>query len=136
MNIPWSQYVQMEGARVQRSEQAAVARVRSEKHAMERIEKDYQFIREQADRIPASAGIHESMQQLNVQMNRMLQQNAEILRNLALANGSQAAERQMQELEQRNRSEAAGAMLKQQLETSESAGRSKFLNWAKGAGAQ
>lgn len=129
LRMPWNQYLAREEQRLQRSEEAAISRVKAEKHAMERIERDYEFIRDQADRIPASAGMHESMQQLNVQVNRMLQQNAEILRAVALANGSQAAEKQLQEVEAQARNKAAAQRVRETVESTESGGRSSFQNW-------
>ena len=66
---------------------------------MKRIETDYSFIREEGTKIGASAGLHESMQQMNLQMNRLLQMNAEVMRQAALAQGTQDAEKKMQENE-------------------------------------
>ena len=99
----WTKYLELEKVRLGRREDAAVARVNSEQQAMKRIESDYSFIREEGAKIGGSTGLHESMQQMNLQMNRMLQMNAEIMRQSALAQGSQDAEKKTQENEDQAR---------------------------------
>jgi conjugal transfer/entry exclusion protein len=110
MRLNWREYVAWEQARIARREEGAVARVNAEVHAMRRIEADFAFAREQAAKIAQTAGTHEAMQQMNVQMNRVVQQNAELLRQVATAFGRHTAEREMQEaedrLQQRQRQEA------------------------------
>lgn len=129
LKMNWSDYITWEGHRIGRSEEAAIKRVEAERHALERIEKDYAFVREQAAKIPMSAGVHESTQQLNVQMNRLIQQNAEVIRQLALANGSQAAERQLQEAEERKRAAVVADHMRTRLEEGRAAGRNQVRAW-------
>lgn len=127
--MTWQKYLEQEAARIANRESAAIARVRAEKHAMQRIEQDYEFIRDQSDRIPKSAGVHESMQQLNVQMNRMLQQNAELLRAVALAQGSQAAEEQIRAAEKETRAITASDEINEKIRSVETSGSESFRNW-------
>lgn len=129
MGMSWGNYVRAENRLIASNQEGALARVRTEQHALDRVSKDFEFIRDQAARIPASTGIHSSMQQLNVQVNRMLQQNTELLRVLATANGTQAAERQMQEAEARRADVDARDAANTLLTTSESGGRTALENW-------
>ncbi|MFN7692768.1 MAG: hypothetical protein ACK5O3_01825, partial [Burkholderiales bacterium] len=101
VRISWRQYVEIERRRISRSETAAVKRVQAEQETMKRLEKDYDFIRREGARIGGGESMQQALQVMNVQMNRMLQQNAEVMRAMALSQGSQAAESQMQEAERR-----------------------------------
>lgn len=101
MRLSWRDYVTWEQGRIARREEAALARVNAEAHAMRRIESDYAFARDQAAKIGGTSGTHEALQQMNVQMNRVVVQNAELLRQLSTAFGRHAAEREMQEAEER-----------------------------------
>lgn len=127
--MKWEKYLELEAARIANREISAMARVQAEKHAMQRIEKDYEFIRDQADRIPQSTGMHSSMQQLNVQMNRMLQQNAELLRAVALAQGSQAAEEQIRAAEKEARAMTASDEVNEVVRKADTGGSQSFRNW-------
>lgn len=103
LRLTWSEYVRWEKGRVERKEEAAMARINAEVHAMKRIESDYEFARQQASRIAGTAGTHEAMQLMNVQMNRVVQQNAELLRQISAAFGRAGAEKEMQEAEDKLR---------------------------------
>lgn len=96
MGVSWAQYVASERKRIASNQAGAAARVQTEVKAFERVEDDYKFARETAEKIPMTEGVHAAQQQTNAILNRMLTQNAEILRTLAQANGSQKAEEMMQ----------------------------------------
>ena len=99
MNMSWSDYVTWERGRLQRQNSAAVTRVAAEQRAMDQISKDSDFVQSEMSKIGENAGVQQSLGQLNLQVSHMIQQNSEMLRQMALANGSQAAEKQMQEAE-------------------------------------
>lgn len=101
--LPWERYVELEKDRIRRQETAAVRRVETEQAALQRIEQDYEFIRREGAKIGGSESMQQSLQIANVQLNRMLQQNAELMRHLTLTQGSQAAEAQLQQAEERAR---------------------------------
>lgn len=129
MGVSWEGYVAAENRRIGNNNEAAVARVRAEQHALDRVNKDYEFVREQADKIPESSGVHASMQQLNVQMNRVIQQNAEFQRMFAIANGSQAAEQQIQAAEQQKRALDSQEKANEMYRKNESGGRKSMEAW-------
>lgn len=129
LNISWDKYVEFDKKRISNSESAAVARVRMEQYALDRVQKDYEFVRDQAARIPASAGLHESMQQMNLQMNRMLQQNGAFMQMMAVTNGSQAAEKEIQAAEKAARELTAKKALDDALRGAEDGGRASFNKW-------
>jgi P-type conjugative transfer protein TrbJ len=129
LNLTWDKYVEFDKRRISNSESSAVARIQMEQFALDRVQKDYDFVRDQAARIPASAGLHESMQQMNLQMNRMLQQNGAFMQMMAVANGSQAAEKDIQAAEKSAREVAAAKVLDDAVRGAEDGGRASFKRW-------
>ncbi|MBI2770593.1 MAG: hypothetical protein HYX47_13285 [Burkholderiales bacterium] len=105
MGMSWDKYILYEQQRIQKNTQGAADRAREEVRIVERVNRDMTYAQEIAAKIPASAGVHESMQQLNVQMNRMLTQSADYSRMMsALANASgMAVEAAQQQNEQDQR---------------------------------
>lgn len=100
MGMSWDKYILYEQARIQKNVQGAADRAGEEVRIVERINRDLEYAREIEARIPNSAGVHESMQQLNMQMNRMLTQSADYSRMMsALANASGMA---VEEAQQKN----------------------------------
>lgn len=63
--------------------------------ALDRVEADYRSAREASAKIPESAGVHESMQQLNMSMVKMSMQHGQLIELAALR--SRAATEQEQE---------------------------------------
>lgn len=87
----WEAYLQWERARIDRNVQAAVAGAQEETRALQRVQRDYEFAREMADRIPQSAGMQQAAQNLNLQMNRLVSQQAELARIMAPIAAGQGA---------------------------------------------
>lgn len=129
LRLTWDEYVRWEKGRVQRKEEAAMARMHAEIHAMKKIESDYEFARQQAGRIAGTAGTHEAMQLMNVQMNRVVQQNAELLRQISTAFGRASAEKEMQEAEHRQRIKAREAAYKEARDKDLLADRAAIDSW-------
>lgn len=100
MGTSWKDYLSYEQGRLKTNEEGAAARVQAEQEAFRRVEDDYKFARETAEKIPATEGTHAAIQQSNALLNRMVTQNADIIRTLAQANGSQKAEEMAQKAEQ------------------------------------
>lgn len=105
MGMSWDKYILYEQSRIQKNVQGAADRAREEVRIVERVNRDMEYARELEAKIPASAGVHESMQQLNVQMNRMLTQAGDYSRIMsAMANASgRAVEAAQQQNEQDQR---------------------------------
>ena len=132
MKLTWKEYVAWEQNRLARREEGAMARVNAEIHAMKRIESDYEFAREQASRIASTSGTHEAVQQMNVQMNRVIQQNAELMRQLSTAFGRATAEREMQEAEDKARAKAQEDAYRAVAEAARVADRAAIEKWSAG----
>lgn len=133
MKLTWQEYVAWERNRIARKEEAALARVQAEAHAMKRIEADYEFARDLAAKIPASSGTHEAVQQMNVQMNRVIQQNAELLRQFSTAMGRATAERDMQEAEDAARARAQEDAWRAAVDAARRADRQAIDAWNRGS---
>lgn len=131
MKLTWREYVAWERNRIDRKEESALARVQAEAHAMKRIEADYAFAREQAGKIAQSSGTHEAVQQMNVQMNRVIQQNAELLRQFSTAMGRATAEREMQEAEDAARARAQEDAYRVAAEAARRADRQAVEAWTR-----
>ncbi len=132
MKLTWKEYVAWEQNRLARREEGAMARVNAEIHAMKRIESDYEFAREQASKIAGTSGTHEAVQQMNVQMNRVIQQNAELMRQLSTAFGRATAEREMQEAEDKARAKAQEDAYRAVAEAARVADRAAIEKWSAG----
>ena len=91
MGLNWDQYVQFEQGRIQRNQDGASARAQEDIRMMERVQRDYEFARETEAKIPETAGTHESMQLMNVQMNRVITQNADLIKALNSSNNGSAS---------------------------------------------
>jgi P-type conjugative transfer protein TrbJ len=104
MNLSWNEYVNREQAMLYRNQDSAIQRAREDIRVMDRVRRDYEFARTAEEKIPATAGTHEAMQLMNLQMNRVITQNAELMRGLttAMAGGS-SAEQQAQANEAKQR---------------------------------
>lgn len=95
MGMTWDQYTNFEQTRIQRNQDGAAARAQEDIRMLDRVQRDYQFAQEAEAKIPATAGTHEAMQLMNVQMNRVITQNADLIKSLnSSANGSASANAQ------------------------------------------
>lgn len=112
--MSWSDYIGWEQERLAAREGSAVARVAAEQHALRMVEKDYEFARDAAGRIQGTSGTKAALDLMNTQMNRVIQQNAELNRQIATSLGGHAAEKEMQEMEKEQREKAAKSVIAQQ----------------------
>lgn len=99
MGMAWDKYVTWEQKRIQANVESAVDRAREEFKVMERVKRDLDYARTMEGSIISSAGIHESMQQVNLNLNRVLTQGADMARMLsgaAMASGVAVEQAQQQ----------------------------------------
>ena len=82
LNLDWTQYINFEKNRIERSQSDAISASANDLAAVSRLKRDYDFASELETKIGSSSGIHEAMQILNVQVNRIITQNADLLRTL------------------------------------------------------
>lgn len=95
MGMTWDQYTTFEQSRIQRNQDGAAARAQEDIRMLDRVQRDYQFAQESEAKIPATAGTHEAMQLMNVQMNRVITQNADMIKALnSSTNGATSANAQ------------------------------------------
>lgn len=80
LGMNWDQYTSFENNRILNNQNSAIATANREINSLERASRDYQFALDAEDLIPKTNGIHESLQLLNSQVNRMLTQNADLIR--------------------------------------------------------
>jgi type IV secretion system protein TrbJ len=83
LGLNWNQYAQFEQDRIGRNQAAAISSANHEIISMERATRDYKFALDIEAMIPKTNGIHESLQLLNTQVNRMLTQNADLIQFLS-----------------------------------------------------
>ncbi len=81
--LSWQQYVTQESANSQAGNQAAIQRAQVDAFAIQKVNDDYGAVQQYESQIPASAGLQQSLQLLNSQMNRVITQNAQVLHLLA-----------------------------------------------------
>ena len=88
LGLNWNQYAQFEQDRIHRNQTEAIASANQEIISVDRATRDYKFALDAEALIPNTNGIHESMQLLNTQVNRILTQNADLIQLLSQsANG-------------------------------------------------
>ena len=83
LGLNWDQYTQFEQDRIGRSQNNAISYANREVMFMDRANRDYQFALDAESMITKTNGIHESLQLLNTQVNRILTQNADFIQLLS-----------------------------------------------------
>jgi hypothetical protein len=92
-NRSWADYERLWQAQLARRDQAALARVAAEKAVDDQVARDFEAARALGERITGTAGVHEAQQLMNLQLNRLLQQNAFLNQQIAKFMGGHEAER-------------------------------------------
>jgi P-type conjugative transfer protein TrbJ len=90
-NMTWDQYMAKQKQDIQNGIGAAQIRAQNESNTLNSIQQDYAMAQEWQSQIPTTSGIHESMQLMNQQMNRVVMQNAQLMQQLQSTNGSSKA---------------------------------------------
>jgi hypothetical protein len=92
-NRSWADYERMWLAQLARRDQAVLARVAAEKAANAQVARDFEAARVLGERIAGTAGIHEAQQLMNLQLNRLLQQNAFLNQQISKFMGGHEAQK-------------------------------------------
>jgi len=88
LSLNWSQYIAFEQSRIQRNEDNAAQLAKDDVMILDRVQRDYQFALATQSKIPTTDGIHQSLQLLNLQLNRVITQNADMIKSINNANVS------------------------------------------------
>ena len=99
--LTWAEYWNREKNRTGEDAQVAARRAEQERVALERVEEDFKWAKDQEMRISGAQTQSESLRTLNYTMNRVVQQNAEMIKLLATINGADKAEQQIRASERR-----------------------------------
>lgn len=82
--LSWQEYMKTEGNLVKQGVQTAQQRQEIDRKALTRVQEDYAQVQEWQGRIGSTQGTHESMQLMNAQLNKVITQNAELMKLMAL----------------------------------------------------
>jgi len=82
LNLNWPQYLEYEKNRIDRAQVDAISTSSNDLKSISRLKRDYEFASNLESKIASTAGIHEAMQILNVQINRIITQNADLLSSI------------------------------------------------------
>jgi P-type conjugative transfer protein TrbJ len=81
----WPDYVKTEADRINRGVGNAADRASADRSLLDRVNKDYEQVREWQSLIPQNEGMKDSMMLMNSQMNKLVTQNAEVMKSMATA---------------------------------------------------
>lgn len=82
-HLDFDSYLKWEKEAVANGVDSVVKRAEVERNLLKRVENDYELVQEWQAKIPHTEGTHQAMQMMNQQMNRMVAQNADLLRSMA-----------------------------------------------------
>jgi hypothetical protein len=82
-NMSWNDYMSKVLTDAQNGNKKAQARLTYESGLIEQVNSDYAFAREAQSKIQETEGLHQSLQLLNSQMNRVVLQNGKLLEVIA-----------------------------------------------------
>ena len=88
LSLNWPQYIAFEQSRIQRNEDNAAQLAKDDLMILDRVQRDYQFALTTQSKIQTTDGIHQSLQLLNLQLNRVITQNADMIKSINNANVS------------------------------------------------
>lgn len=97
----WSDYLASQQDAVRANVKAAQIRAQNEAALLQSVQNDYAMAAQWQARIPATFGANEDVQLLNSQMNRVVMQNAQVLKLLVDQNGALKAGAKLDELAKR-----------------------------------
>jgi len=119
----WGSYVSSVAADAANKNQRAVERLKYEESVLQQVQSDYSFARDLQGQIPATVGQHQALQLMNVQMNRLVTQNAKLLEVMSTAL-AQRSETDAVEAESMTKSLTQQDLLRQRQEAIERRQRS------------
>lgn len=113
MGVSLNDYVSRESQRIDAGNALAKARLQQERAQIDQVTEDIGLVREYGSQIQGTAGVHQSTQLLNHQMNLLLQQMTRLVSLTAQSQGTDKATALNEEAEARARALAKGAQLRQ-----------------------
>jgi len=128
LNMDWNQYVAYEKNRIARSQTDAISISSNDMTALNRLKRDYDFANEIEMKIGTTSGMHEAMQLLNVQVNRIITQNADFLKTLNVSINSPGSGLNLLERNFKDQLELNQKINKDHLDRSRYEGELKVFN--------
>ena len=89
LSLSWPQYISFEQNRIQRNEDNAAQTAKDQLQILDRVQRDYEFALNAESKINLTEGLHQSLQLLNSQLNRIITQNADMIKSINNVNTSQ-----------------------------------------------
>ena len=89
LSLSWPQYISFEQNRIQRNEDNAAQTAKGQLQILDRVQRDYEFALNAESKINLTEGLHQSLQLLNSQLNRIITQNADMIKSINNVNTSQ-----------------------------------------------
>jgi P-type conjugative transfer protein TrbJ len=89
LSLSWPQYISFEQNRIQRNEDNAAQTEKDQLQILDRVQRDYEFALNAESKINMTEGLHQSLQLLNYQLNRIITQNADMIKSINNINASQ-----------------------------------------------
>ena len=132
-NRSWADYERQWRSQLARRDQAALARVAAEKAADEQVARDFATARALGERIAGTAGVHEAQQLMNLQLNRLLQQNAFLNQQIAKFVGGHEAQKLQAQMEADVQAKDADDRARAQAEAQQAADAASLRAWAEAA---
>jgi P-type conjugative transfer protein TrbJ len=128
LNMDWSQYLNYEKSRIDRVQSDAISISSNDLTALNRLKRDYEFASEIETKIGSTSGIHEAMQLLNVQVNRIITQNADFLKTLNVSISSPSSSINLLENNFKDQLELNRKISRNELDRSRYEGELKVFN--------
>jgi hypothetical protein len=92
-NLPLSDYLKQEAAKIADGDKRAKQRLEAEKHYAQLADDDLIAAKEMSEKITGTEGMHQAISLLNTSVNKMIQQNARMLQIMAYQAGSAESDR-------------------------------------------
>lgn len=90
LRLPFGDYIRAEMDAARKGNEAAKARLTEESRVLQRVQDDYAAARKFEGQISSTSGVNESINLMNSQLNRMITQNADLIKAVASNMRSQA----------------------------------------------
>lgn len=128
LNMDWNQYIIYEKSRIDRVQGDAISISSNDLTALNRLKRDYEFASEIETKISSTSGIHEAMQLLNVQVNRIITQNADLLKALNVSISTPSSSINLLEKNLKDQLELNRKVSRNELDRSRYEGELKVFN--------
>jgi conjugal transfer/entry exclusion protein len=115
LSLTWPQYIAFEQNRIQRNEGNAANTAIDDLQILDRVQRDYQFALDAESKIPFTEGLHQSLQLLNTQLNRIITQNADMIKSINNATTSKNGILELSDKALKDQVELNSAMIKNSL---------------------